>query len=135
MSACVRVSFPRAKCAAPDKILEMDDPKHKPTVTPSSGVHVRAYPTPTHTHTLTHTRTHSHNTHTQTTYTHSPLTRPKLVLPSYFTPPDMGMLIPRTRDGRVLFLLPWEGSALAGTTDQPSAVRTSGVSVLFDLCV
>lgn len=31
----------------------------------------------------------------------------------------VGLLIPKTKDGRVLFLLPWEGHALLGTTDRP----------------
>lgn len=32
-----------------------------------------------------------------------------------------GMLIPRTSDGRVLFVVPWHGSALIGTTDIAAA--------------
>lgn len=35
-------------------------------------------------------------------------------------PPKAGLLIPRTRDGRVLFLLPYRGMALLGTTDLPA---------------
>lgn len=35
-------------------------------------------------------------------------------------PEDTGFLIPKTSDGRVLFLLPWEGSTLLGTTDIPT---------------
>ena len=31
--------------------------------------------------------------------------------------PSRGLLVPRTRDGRVLFCLPWHGALLAGTTD------------------
>lgn len=46
----------------------------------------------------------------------------QLILPSYFAPPDLGLLIPRTKDGRVLFLLPWEGHVIAGTTDHPADV-------------
>lgn len=34
-------------------------------------------------------------------------------------PHDHGMIIPRTRDGRVLFVLPWQGHVLLGTTDTP----------------
>jgi len=26
----------------------------------------------------------------------------------------MGLIVPETKDGRVLFLLPWEGSTIAG---------------------
>lgn len=33
---------------------------------------------------------------------------------------DHGMLIPKTDDGRVLFLLPWQGHTLVGTTDNPA---------------
>jgi glycerol-3-phosphate dehydrogenase len=32
------------------------------------------------------------------------------------------MLIPKTEDGRVLFVLPWQGHALIGTTDSPSEI-------------
>ncbi len=45
-----------------------------------------------------------------------------IVLDGRFAPPDTGLLIPETEDGRVLFLLPWLGSTLVGTTDQPAAV-------------
>jgi glycerol-3-phosphate dehydrogenase len=37
-------------------------------------------------------------------------------------PKDTGFLIPKTSDGRVLFLLPWEGSTLLGTTDIPTEI-------------
>ncbi len=45
-----------------------------------------------------------------------------IVLDGRFAPPDTGLLIPQTEDGRVLFLLPWLGSTLIGTTDQPAPV-------------
>lgn len=45
-----------------------------------------------------------------------------LVLDRRFAPPDTGLLIPKTEDGRVLFVLPWEGLALVGTTDEPAQV-------------
>ncbi len=45
-----------------------------------------------------------------------------IVLDGCFAPPDTGMLIPETDDGRVLFVLPWEGHALIGTTDEPAEV-------------
>ncbi|KAL8455688.1 hypothetical protein Emag_000510 [Eimeria magna] len=44
-----------------------------------------------------------------------------IVLPhwyTHFTP--FGLLLPETSDGRVLFLLPWEGQTIAGTTDAPA---------------
>ena len=43
-----------------------------------------------------------------------------LLLDRRFSPPDTGLLIPKTEDGRVLFIMPWEGSTLVGTTDQPA---------------
>lgn len=45
-----------------------------------------------------------------------------IVLPGHFVPPGTGMLIPKTEDGRVLFVLPWQGHALIGTTDSPSDI-------------
>ena len=45
-----------------------------------------------------------------------------IVLPKRFVPSDTGMLIPKTEDGRVLFVLPWQGHALIGTTDSPSEI-------------
>ncbi len=43
-----------------------------------------------------------------------------IVLPGRFSPPETGLLIPKTDDGRVLFVLPWMGHTLAGTTDEPA---------------
>jgi glycerol-3-phosphate dehydrogenase len=45
-----------------------------------------------------------------------------IVLSGCFVPPQTGMLIPKTEDGRVLFVLPWQGHALIGTTDSPSEI-------------
>jgi glycerol-3-phosphate dehydrogenase len=45
-----------------------------------------------------------------------------ILLDKRFAPPDTGLLIPKTEDGRVLFVLPWEGHALVGTTDEPAEV-------------
>lgn len=46
-----------------------------------------------------------------------------LILPDHFSPERMGLIVPRTRDGRVLFFLPWEGMTIVGTTDAPAAVE------------
>lgn len=46
-----------------------------------------------------------------------------IVLGAHFSPPDTGLLIPKTDDGRVLFLLPWLGHTIVGTTDNPAAVE------------
>ena len=45
-----------------------------------------------------------------------------IVLEGRFAPPDTGLLIPKTEDGRVLFILPWQGHALVGTTDSPAEI-------------
>lgn len=45
-----------------------------------------------------------------------------IVLDQRFAPPDTGLMIPSTEDGRVLFVLPWQGHALVGTTDEPAEV-------------
>jgi glycerol-3-phosphate dehydrogenase len=43
-----------------------------------------------------------------------------LVLPRRFLPGEAALLIPRTDDGRVLFVIPWHGQVLLGTTDEAS---------------
>ena len=45
-----------------------------------------------------------------------------IVLDKRFAPPDTGLMIPETEDGRVLFVLPWENHALIGTTDEPAEI-------------
>ncbi|MHB1398573.1 MAG: glycerol-3-phosphate dehydrogenase/oxidase [Trichloromonadaceae bacterium] len=45
-----------------------------------------------------------------------------IVLDKRFAPPDTGLMIPSTEDGRVLFVLPWEGHALVGTTDDAAEI-------------
>lgn len=42
-----------------------------------------------------------------------------LVLPAEFLPGRAALMIPKTDDGRVLFVIPWHGRALVGTTDTP----------------
>lgn len=46
-----------------------------------------------------------------------------IVLDGRFSPPGTGLLIPQTEDGRVLFLLPWLGHTLVGTTDHPAPIE------------
>lgn len=46
-----------------------------------------------------------------------------IVLDKKFSPPDTGLLIPKTEDKRVLFLLPWQGHTLVGTTDNPAEIE------------
>lgn len=40
-----------------------------------------------------------------------------VVVPRRHYPGEAGILVPRTEDGRVLFILPWHGHLLLGTTD------------------
>lgn len=42
-----------------------------------------------------------------------------LTLPREFLPGDNAILIPKTDDGRVLFVVPWNGHTIVGTTDAP----------------
>jgi len=41
------------------------------------------------------------------------------VLPHSFLPGPTALMIPKTADGRVLFAIPWHGSTIVGTTDEP----------------
>ena len=47
------------------------------------------------------------------------------------------MIVPKTKDGRVVFLLPWLGASIAGTTDAPAPLsmspRATGAEVDFIL--
>ena len=45
-----------------------------------------------------------------------------LVLDSTFLPGECALVVPRTDDGRVLFLIPWLDRVLVGTTDTPVAL-------------
>lgn len=42
-----------------------------------------------------------------------------LVFDPSFLRSDTALMVPRTSDGRVLFVIPWHGHAVAGTTDTP----------------
>ena len=44
-----------------------------------------------------------------------------IVLPADRVGGDSAMMLPKTRDGRVLFAIPWQGRTLVGTTDIPVA--------------
>lgn len=47
-----------------------------------------------------------------------------LVLPKSFFPGDTAMIVPKTPDGRVIFIIPWHGHAIVGTTDTPIGIAT-----------
>ncbi|CAN8074572.1 unnamed protein product [Agarophyton chilense] len=45
-----------------------------------------------------------------------------ITLPSYYSPDGMGLIVPKTKDGRVVFMLPWLGRTIAGTTDSSTKI-------------
>lgn len=47
-----------------------------------------------------------------------------IVLPDYYSPEGMGLVVPKTKDGRVVFMLPWLGRTVAGTTDSNTAITS-----------
>lgn len=46
-----------------------------------------------------------------------------IVLDQKLIPADTGLLVPKTDDGRVIFMLPWQGHALVGTTDERASLE------------
>jgi len=42
-----------------------------------------------------------------------------IVVDRSFLPGSTAIIVPRTRDGRVVFIIPWHGATLIGTTDTP----------------
>lgn len=46
-----------------------------------------------------------------------------VILDRHWAPTDDALLIPSTRDGRVLFVLPWQSHTLVGTTDVPARLQ------------
>jgi glycerol-3-phosphate dehydrogenase len=47
-----------------------------------------------------------------------------LVFDRSFLPGDSAILVPHTKDGRVMFAIPWHGHTLVGTTDTPISTPT-----------
>lgn len=45
-----------------------------------------------------------------------------VTLPDYYSPEAVGMIVPKTKDGRVVFMLPWLEQTIAGTTDSSSDI-------------
>lgn len=57
-----------------------------------------------------------------------------LVSRRQLTDPNTGLLIPKTADGRVLFVLPWQGQySLIGTTDDPAELSLDPAASQQDL--
>lgn len=51
-----------------------------------------------------------------------------VVLPGYYSPSKMGLIDPKTSDGRVIFFLPWQGNTIAGTTDAPTEISHNPIA-------
>lgn len=47
-----------------------------------------------------------------------------IILDKKYLPNEEGLMIPKTEDGRVLFILPWKDKCLVGTTDNPTTLST-----------
>ena len=58
----------------------------------------------------------------------APASGTHIMLPEKICPKGMGLLDAATSDGRVIFVLPWQGSTLAGTTDNPCDVQKNPVA-------
>lgn len=48
-----------------------------------------------------------------------------IIVDKNYCPKSTGILVPKTLDGRVLFMLPWEGGTLIGTTDTPASLTAT----------
>ena len=51
-----------------------------------------------------------------------------IILPGYYSPSKMGLIDPKTSDGRVIFFLPWQGNTIAGTTDAPTEISHNPIA-------
>ncbi|KAL0452131.1 UNVERIFIED_CONTAM: Glycerol-3-phosphate dehydrogenase SDP6, mitochondrial [Sesamum latifolium] len=51
-----------------------------------------------------------------------------IVLPDYYSPEGMGLIVPKTKDGRVVFMLPWLGEQLLAPLTQTPVRRTDVLS-------
>jgi glycerol-3-phosphate dehydrogenase len=58
----------------------------------------------------------------------APASGAHIMLPGKLCPKGMGMLDAATSDGRVVFVLPWQGMTVAGTTDNACAVDREPVA-------
>ncbi len=56
-----------------------------------------------------------------------------VVLDRDFLPGDTAVLLPRTDDGRVVFLIPWRGRVLVGTTDTESSIVDEPIATRDDI--
>jgi glycerol-3-phosphate dehydrogenase len=52
-----------------------------------------------------------------------------ILLPRDVISPDTAILIPKTEDGRVIFMIPWQGRLLVGTTDDECELTEKEITV------
>ncbi|KAH6761057.1 FAD-dependent oxidoreductase family protein [Perilla frutescens var. frutescens] len=45
-----------------------------------------------------------------------------IVLPDYYSPEGIGLIVPKTKDLLVIFMLPWLGRIVAGTTNSNTSI-------------
>lgn len=56
-----------------------------------------------------------------------------VTLPDYYSADATALIVPKTKDGRVVFMVPWLGSTIAGTTDNPSPITMRPVATSEEL--
>ena len=56
-----------------------------------------------------------------------------VTLPDYYSPDHLGMIVPKTKDGRVVFMLPWLEATIAGTTGNTSSPKPRHSAQFFCL--
>lgn len=124
----------RAKCVInatgpfTDSLRKMDDQKTAKICQPSAGVHI-VIPG--------YYRYLFYSLHPLFLIVLSPFVlmpfKKKKIIPSLFSPDNMGLLDPATSDGRVIFFLPWEKMTIAGTTDTPTEVTAHPIPMEEDI--
>ncbi|EKX73189.1 glycerol-3-phosphate dehydrogenase, putative [Theileria equi strain WA] len=56
-----------------------------------------------------------------------------VTLPAKYCPTPYGLIIPKTSDGRVLFILPWQGNTIVGTTDNKDELQANPLPQVQDV--
>ncbi len=56
-----------------------------------------------------------------------------LILPHKYTEHEVGILIPKTADGRIMFVLPFQGLTIAGTTDHKCDISSGPIAPPEDI--
>lgn len=56
-----------------------------------------------------------------------------VTLPDYYSPEHLGMIVPKTKDGRVVFMLPWLDATIAGTTGKQPLLSHFQIDTVLSL--